>query len=172
MRELKERLLSHTQEPPGSPVTRGDGAISQAQRLVELALEMRDRVTPAPRVSDQRTKKIFTSTLQLPFRARWSTCVLSPGKYHVILVESASAHVVAIHGTNVAAMLTPDHVSALQGTHLSTLFLMPATPLARVQLLRLASAQIDLHFRDAAPNNSSPTILALPLSENGVYESA
>ncbi len=143
---------------------------SSTRLLKALRSEMRGAFTPIPRFSGQRRSQIFTSTLRLPFTARWDDHVLSPGKYEIILVDTSSAPVVAIHGRGVAAMVTPAYINKLEGTQVSILFLMPGEPLARVQLLRLASAQVDLRFQESTPDDGCPTILALPLREHARYE--
>jgi hypothetical protein len=143
----------------------GNHPSPHCQSSLARYLEMR-KCAQNPRGKGEQREQTFKIVLQLPFRAQWDSWQLRPGKYEIAFLDEFPAPAVVIHGMGVAAMLIAAHVRAIEGTQLSTLFLMPGAPAPRVQLLRLAAAHVDLYFSET--HDGSPTILALPLHESGV----
>lgn len=111
-------------------------------------------------------KDHHVARFRLTLTARWGDQVLRPGDYSLHFCSNKLAPVVAIHGTDVAVMVSPTRISLCDRGRLSTLFLTPCAPPPQVQLLRLALAGVDLHFLEDPETYACPGLLALPLSED------
>lgn len=116
--------------------------------------------------------KAFSNKVRLPFPVRWGEHDLPAGEYDVIFMEAAPLPLIIVVGMDVVAMIAPSQVSACAKAPVNSLHLNPASEPPHVQLLRLATLELDLRFEDAAGPGAHPGILALPLRLDAQARSA
>lgn len=110
--------------------------------------------------------KACSNKVRLPFAAGWGEHVLPAGDYDVIYMKAEPLPLVIVAGMDVVVMLAPTQVSACVKAPVNTLHLSAGSDPPQVQLLRLATLELDLRFEETLSANAHPGVLALPLRLN------
>ncbi|MGH9378073.1 MAG: hypothetical protein ACRD1I_04670 [Terriglobia bacterium] len=96
----------------------------------------------------------------------WGEHILPAGEYDVLFLEAKPMPLVIVLGMGIVAMIAPVQVEACERSQVNTLLFGPSAQPPQVQLLRLATLEIDLRFLDDTSLGALPGVLALPLRSN------